>query len=217
MSMPQYNGATNADDPLVTPWNIAGWTAQAISQDSVQVTQFIGQNAPFPTNLVYVQVEAPYYDFDQNPLSGFLTFLTSEDFNVTSGGFTYRIPQRYAGVDNAYYAGGRNNRGTGKIYIRNGLVSVTLMATQNVAIVTDSGLPLTYHVVEHFLGGEQYDISISNSASSPVDLRSLIVPGSIVPFDYDPANPLGVAAYTPITPNPAQGTSLLTGIDGGSA
>ncbi len=216
MSMPAYNGATNADDTLVTPWNISGWTAQGISLDSIPVTNF-PETAGVPTNLVYAQVQARYLDFDNNPLSGFLTFLTSEDFTVTSGGVTYRMAQRYAGQDNAYYASGQNNWGSGKIYIRKGLMSVTLMCTQNSAIVTDSGLPLSYHVVEHFMGGQQYDIVISDSVVSPADLRSLIVPGSIAPFDDDPMFPMGNEGYIPIVPNPSTGTSILTGIDGGNA
>jgi hypothetical protein len=197
MSMPGYNGTNNADDPLVTPWNIAGWTAQAIPQDTIQATQF-PEGSGLPTNLVYVQVTGRYLDFDMNPLSGFLTFLTSEDFTVTSGGVTYRMPKRYAGQDNTYYPGGMNNWGSGRIFIRAGLMSVTLMATQNSAIVTDSGNPLTYHVIEHFLGGTQYDIVISDTAVSPVDLRSLIVSGSIASYDYDPQNPLGNESYQPI-------------------
>lgn len=199
MSTPSYNGATNADDPLVTPWNIRGWTAQAIPQDTVEVVDFAGGPAPLPSNLIYAQVQGVYFDFDGNPLSGFLTFLTSEDFSVVSNGVTYRIPQRYAGRDNTYFPGGMNNWGSGKIFIRLGLMSVTLMCTQNVAIITDSGNPLTYHVIEHFLGGQQYDIAISDSAVSPVDLRSLIVSGSIAPYDFDPQNPAGVQGYLPIT------------------
>lgn len=191
MTTPSYNGANNWDDPLVTPWNIMGWTAQAIPQDSIQAADNLFAAAPLPANLVYVVVQAPYFDFDGNPLSGFLTFQMSESFTVTSNGLTYRVPQRYAGRDNTALAGGRNNWGSGRIYIRRGLLSVTIMATQNVAIVTDSGNPLTYHVVEHFLGGQQYDIAIPDSAVSPVDLRTLIVPGTATPYAFDPAYPMG--------------------------
>jgi len=77
-------------------------------------------------------------------------------------------------------------------------MSVTLMTTQNSAIVTDSGNPLTYHVVEHFLGGQQYDIAIPDSAVSPTDLRSLIVPGTIQPYAFDPVFPLANEGYVPL-------------------
>lgn len=189
---PGYNGANNWDDPLVTPWNIEGWTAQNIPADTLQVAnELLTSAAPLPANLVYCQVQGMYLDFDNNPLSGFLTFQTSEGFTVVSNGVTYRVPQRYAGRDNSLYSGGRANWGSGRIYIRRGLMSVTLMTTGNIAIVTDSGSPLSYHVVEHFLGGQQYDIVIPDSAVSPVDLRSLVVQGSLTTYAYDPAYPMG--------------------------
>lgn len=215
MTVPSYNGAENQDDKLVQPWYIRGWTAQAIAADTVQVPSVTLSSgaAPLPSNLVYAQVQAPYFDFDNNPLSGFLTFLMSESITVTSNGLTYRLPARYAGRDSTLTPAGMNNWGSGKIYIRHGLMSVTLMTTQNSAIVTDSGNPLTYHVTEHFLGGQQYDIAISDGAVSPVDLRSVIVSGSIQPYGYDPMFPLGIESYTPITPV----AGVPNDIDGGSA
>jgi hypothetical protein len=195
MSMPQmptYNGANNSDDPLVTPWNIRGWTAQAIPQDTVAVTTAASPSAPLPSNLVYAVVQAPYYDFDNNPLSGFLMFCMSEAITVTSNGKTYRIPARYAGRDVSQFAGAQNAWGSGKIYIRHGLMSVLLMTTDNPAIVTDSGSPLTYHVTEHFLGGQQFDITLPTSSVSPVDLRSLVVSGSIQTYNFDPTNIAGM-------------------------
>jgi hypothetical protein len=212
MSTP-YNGANNSTDPLVTPWNIMGWSAQAIPMDTIQVANDINAPAPLPANLVYVQVTAQYLDFDNNPLSGFLSFMMSESITVVSNGITYRLPARLAGRDNSTGLG-ISNWGSGKIYIRRGRMSVTLMTTQNTAIVTDSGQPLTYHVVEHFLGGQQYDISIPNSAVSPVDLRSLIVPGSITAYGFDPMFPLGNEGYT--APAAAASNGLLD-LDGGSA
>ena len=192
MTTPSYNGANNQTDNLVTPWNIRAWTAQAIPQDTIQVANDINAPAPLPSNLTYVQVTAQYLDFDNNSLSGFLTFMMSESITVVSNGVTYRLAARPAGRDSMMNTLGINNWGTGRIYIRNGRMSVTLMTTQNSAIVTDSGQPLTYHVVEHFLGGQQYDISIPSSAVSPVDLRSLVVAGTVAPYAFDPVFPLGI-------------------------
>lgn len=189
MTMPGYNGANNQTDSLVTPWNIAGWTAQAIPADTVQVSDDLFAPSPLPTTLVYAQVNAPYFDLDNNPLSGFLTFMTSESVTVTSGGKNYRLPARYMGRDNASSPGGLNNFGTGRIYIRRGLMSVTLMCTDATGLVTDSGHPLTYHVVEHFLGGQQFDISVPSATVSPADLRSLAI-GSATSYAYDPADPM---------------------------
>ena len=193
--MPSYDGANNADDTLVTPWNIMGWTAQAIPQDTVEVAADLFGPSPLPASLVYAQVNAPYYDMDNNPLSGFLTFLMNDSVTITSNGIGYRMPARYAGRDNASTPGGMNNFGTGRIYIRRGLMSVTLMCTDMISLVTDSGNPLTYHVVEHFLTGQQYDITLPSASVSPVDLRSLIVSGSIAPYSYDPAYPMGNEGY----------------------
>lgn len=190
--MPSNNGANNQTDHLVTPWNIMGWTAQAIAADTIQVADDINAPSPLPSNLLYAQVTGQYLDFDNNSVSGFLSFLMSESITVVSNGITYRLPARYAGRDSMTDPMGLSNWGTGKIYIRHGRVSVTLMTTDNVAIATDSGKPLTYHVVEHFLGGRQFDIILPGSSVSPVDLGSLIVSGTIAPYSFDPMFPLGV-------------------------
>jgi len=57
-------------------------------------------------------------------------------------------------------------------------------------VTTDSGLPLTYHVVEHFLGGRIYDISVPTSAET-LDLSSLIIPGTTKKYKFDPVYPMG--------------------------
>jgi hypothetical protein len=200
MTTPTYNGTSNADDTLVTPWYIPGWTAQAIPADTIPAVGVIGggENTgssfspqPLPDFLQFVQVCAPYFDMDGNPLPGFVTFLMSDGITLTANGFTYRLPARYSGADNTLTPGGMNNWGNGKVYIRIGLMSVTLFATDNSTIVTDSGNPLTYHVVEHFPGGQQYDIAVPAATVSPADLRSLMV-SPADPYDYDPANPGGI-------------------------
>ena len=198
MTTPSNNGANNQTDPLVTPWNIMGWTAQNIPQDTIQVANDINAPSPLPSNLVYVELTATYLDFDNNSLSGFLSFQMSESITVTSNSITYRLPARYAGRDAGLTPDSLSNWGTGRIYIRRGRMAVVIMATVNSAIVTDSGNPLVYHVVEHFLGGQQYDISIPGNAVSPVDLRSLIVGGTIQPYAFDPMFPMGVEGYQPI-------------------
>jgi len=215
MTTPSYSGTNNFDDPLVQPWYIEGWTSQGVNQDTIQaVTGLLTAPAPLPVNLVYAVVTGMYIDMDSNPLSGFLTFQLSESFSVVSNGTTYRMPARYAGRDNTDLALSMNNFGTGKVYIRRGLMSVTLMTTSNPAITTDSGNPLTYHVVEHFLGGQQFDITISDAEVSPVDLRSLVVPGSITPYDYDPADPTANEGFSPSAPSMVVVPGI---IDGGTA
>jgi hypothetical protein len=213
MSMPAYNGADNADDTLVSAWNTPGWTAQSIAADTIQTTPGLFSAAPFPTDIIFAQLVAPYFDFDGNPLSGFLTFMMSEGITITNVGKAYRIPARYAGRDNSMTPGGLMNWGTGRIYIRNGTASVTIMCTQQTGLVTDSGSPLTYHVTEHFLGGQQYDIIVPSNTVSPDDIRSLIVSGSVQPYNYDPADPTANEGYTPLVPS----LSVNNDIDGGGA
>lgn len=198
MTTPSYNGANNATDPLVTPWNIRGWTAQAIPADTIEVANDPFAPSPLPSTLIYAQVNAPYFDMDNNPLSGFVSFMMSDSITISSAGKTYRLPARLAGRDNSLLPGGLNNWGTGRIYARRGLMSVTLMCTDAVGLVTDSGSPLTYHVVEHFLGGQQFDISVPSSTISPADLRSLIVSGTLAPYSFDPADPMANEGYQPI-------------------
>lgn len=208
-----YNGANNQTDTLVTPWNISGWTAQAIPADTVQVVPGVFSAAPFPSTVVFAQLTASYFDFDSNPLSGFLTFWQADNATLTTGGKSYRLPARYAARDNSMLPGGMNNWGTGRIYIRRGQVSVTLMCTDNTGIVTDSGAGLSYHVVEHFMGGRQFDITVPMATVSPADLFSLIVPGSITGYAYDPADPEANEGYVPVTP-----ASVMIGVvDGGTA
>jgi hypothetical protein len=45
-------------------------------------------------------------------------------------------------------------------------------------------------VTEHWQGGRRYQITVpSSSAPGPVDINSLIVPGSVKPYAYDPTFP----------------------------
>lgn len=216
VSMPAYNGANNQTDTLVTPWNIAGWSAQNIPADTIQVTPGVFSAAPFPSGVIFAQVTASYFDLDSNPLSGFLSFWQSDNATLTSGGKTFRLPARYAARDNSMLPGGMNNYGTGRIYIRHGEVSVTLLCTDNTGLVTDSDRPLTYHVVEHFTGGRQFDISVPMTTVSPADLSSLIVPGTIQAYSYDPADPMANEGYNPVIQD-VPSYVISNDIDGGSA
>lgn len=224
MTMPAYNGANNWNDPLVAAWNIPGWNAQAIPQDTIATTPGIFSPAPFPSSVVFAQLNGAYFDFDGNPLSGFLTFMMSESITLDVAGKVFRLPARYAGRDNSMTPGGMNNWGSGRIYIRSGVASVTIMCTAQTGLFTDSGQPLTYHVVEHFMGGQQYDITVPSNTVSPADLRALIVPGSVAAYSYDPADPAAVEPYVPLVlpagsdiDGGVAGASGQSDIDGGSA
>jgi hypothetical protein len=94
---------------------------------------------------------------------------------------------------------------SGKIFIYQGLLVVKLYATDNPNITTDNGLPLTYHVTEHFLGGVQFDISVPGASAPGVGLYGLVKAGTLRPWQYDPVNPMGtpqVGLELPCLPDP---------------
>jgi hypothetical protein len=217
--MPGYDGQENADDPLVQPWYIPGWTAQAAAADSVQVTA--GDLTPdgFPADLAYVNVTGSYYDLDGSPLGGFLTFLMSDNVTVTASGKTIRIPARLAGMTAQPTGYARQSWGSGIIYLERGHLAVTLLATDAEGMVTDSGDPLTYWVTEHFLGGRTYQVTVPAASDSPADISSLVVAGTASPYSYDPVSPMGSDLIPVLLPGSPQypGRTESRVIDGGYA
>jgi hypothetical protein len=161
-------------EPLANPWYTPGWSAQ--DPDYAIIPANIYQVAGFPSDAVYVTVTANFFDDDGNPISGYLTFYPSTSVTLTSDNVTTVIPQRFVGqnlwdIPGVYW-------GTGKMYLHNGNLLVNLLATDN-ASVSMSPVNFTYSVVEHWLGGRCYDISVPSNSSSPVDINSLIIPGSV--------------------------------------
>jgi hypothetical protein len=151
----------------------------------------------FPSDQLYVVLSQQYNDGDSNSLGGFLTFWPSSAFTITESGTTWRVPQRllgtatYPSVDSGVSPWAFSMEDTGRIFIYLGLLVVKLYATDNPNIVTDNGLPLTYHVTEHFLGGVQFDISVPGASTSGTGLYSLVKAGTLRPWQYDPVNPMG--------------------------
>lgn len=203
--LPIYNGTDYQNQPLVDAWWTRGWTAQTgefstmpAANDEFIQPKYVPAAQPgtfpnFPSNLAAVNVAASYFDMDGSPLPGFLTFQMSDSVTLQDPTGTYfRLPQRYAGNQNDGSSFAINNFGSGKIYIWKGLLQALLFATDNPGITTDSGGPFVWNVVEHFLGGRTFRITVpSASAPGPVDINTLIVAGSIQPGDFDPASPLG--------------------------
>lgn len=172
-------GVDYKGQPLLDAWWTPGWSAQNKDYPQVPQNQFATQG--FPQNLVYVNVTGNYFDTQANPLSGYLTFWPSDalTFNV-NGAVTY-MPQRYSGISQTVI--GINQMGSEKIFLWYGALSVSLLATDNANMTPAS---FTYHVKEHFKGGNQYDIVVpSADASSAININNLIIPGSIRPADED--------------------------------
>jgi hypothetical protein len=191
---PIYNGTFNADDPLVAPWWIPGWTAQDKISILADHESLVGLG--FPTNLSFCRIVHHFFDPNSSGIPGFLTFMMSDGITVTDGDRTVTMPQRLAGVMNTPNYLAFNNWGSGVIYLGGGFLDATFFCTdQTVAdstIVTDLGQPFTYYVTEHWMGGRQYQITLpSSDAPGPVDLNSLIVAGSVSRYPFDPANPMG--------------------------
>ena len=168
--MTAQQGIDYQGQPLIDAWWTPAWTAQ---NDSYIVTPFNPFTEPgFPTGLTYVEVTKNYFDFDGNPLSGYLTFYPSSPLTVTSGSTTATFPQRFAGQNLSPI--GLNEFGSGKIHLYYGQMRVSLLATDSTGISPSS---FTYHVKEHFLDGLEYDISVPK-LTTPVSLDSLVIPGS---------------------------------------
>lgn len=192
--VPTYNGTYNADDPLVAAWWIPGWTAQHKISIEAGQESLIGPG--FPNNLSFCQITHSYFDPNSSGIGGFLTIMMSDGITVTDGSQTVTMPQRLAGTMNQPQYLAYNNWGNGVLYLGGGFLNITLFCTdQAVAaatVVTDCGQPFTYWVTEHWMGGRQYQIAVpSADASEPVDLSTLIVPGSVQRYAYDPVNPMG--------------------------
>lgn len=179
MTTQTFGGPDYSNQPLLPPWYMVGWTAQAPTFQPAPVSPFAA--LPFPSDQVFVEITAMYYSGDGNPLAGYLTFQQSSDITITESGMTFRVPGRMVGLvpPGAYY--GYAYRGTGRIYLFRGRLDVNLMATDNPNVTADSGTALVYHVKEYFMDGQNYDISVPKATSGPADIRSLIVPGTVSP------------------------------------
>ncbi len=215
---PYYPGVDTYDQPLVDAWWTPGWNAQ--TKDYLVAPTLTGTfpGAP-PVN--YLVVTHGYYDDDGSPLPGFLTFLPSDNVTFTSGSSTWRIPARLSGTTtlSPQFTGFQwQQDASGSIYLYQGMLYVRLMCTDTSGIVTDSGDPLTYTVIEHFLGGQKFSVTTPSAdvATEPIDLYSLMVTGSNTPYPFDPTNVLldESPLTTPLVPS-AWGTG--GDIDGGGA
>lgn len=191
-----YTGTANITDRLVQPWFIPGWEAQNIPQDTVVAPSpnFSGVN--FPANLAFVNVTGNFVDPNSSGIGGFFTFMMSDSITVLDDGTYYRLPKRLTGSMNQRLAFAYNNWGNGVIYMYLGRLDCLLFATDQTTsgstITTDSGSPFCYWVTEHFLGGRQYQITVpSSDAGTSVDIETLIVTGTIRPYNFDPVFPMG--------------------------
>lgn len=190
---PEYTGTYNADDDLVAPWWIPGWTSQNKVAEPAGETPW---TAGFPRNLSFTRVTAQYSDPSGSGTPGFLTVAMSEAVTVTDNGQSYRLPARLTGVMSQRIGFAYANYGNGQLYLTGGHLDITLFCTDQAAdgtvLVTDSGAPLSYWVTEHMLGGRTYQVQVPASTSpGPADITGLIVQGTVRPYAYDPVNPLG--------------------------
>lgn len=175
-----FQGPDYSNQPLLPAWYIYGWTNQNPSYLPAPVSPFA--TTPFPSDQKFVNVQGNYYDGATNPLGGYLTFEQSDNITVTESGAVWRIPAGLVGIIPQGDWWGYNYQNSGKIYLVQGGLDVILAATDNPNITTDSGSPLVYHVKEYFYGGQNYDIMVPGADSStPVDIHTLIVSGTVEP------------------------------------
>jgi hypothetical protein len=176
-----FNPGTDVfNQPLRDAWWTPGWTAQNQSYIPVPPSQF--QEQGFPPGLIYVTVIGNYFDLDGNGNSGFLTFWPSSSLFITAGGGSTVLEQRFAGQNESFI--GMNQLGNGKIFIWNGQLAVTLLATDQPNVTSMTPASFSYHVTENFIGGREYDITVPSADmannTTGTDINSLIVPGSLV-------------------------------------
>lgn len=214
MSYPPYAGIDTYGQPNVDAWWTRGWTAQ---NQAYLTAPSPNGNVPGAASVTYVNVTHSYQDSDGSPLTGFLTFMPLDSASITQNGVTYRLPARLSGTTTfgPYTTGfGWHQDSSGSIYLYRGQLFVKLMQTDATGLVTDSGNPLTYLVIEHFEGGRKFQISVPGNSSDPVDLDSLMVAGTLEPYVFDPTNVLAneipsTSSYTASQPS--------QDIDGGDA
>jgi len=213
MSQP-YIGLGNDGEGgnYLSPWYTRGYTAH-LGANGVQDYSpliYAPPNDPtlsgFPLDQAMTVVQGRYFDADRDPLGGYLTFWPSSGFTITDtdsvsmqDNCTFYIPQRLLGtetwpsVDSGVSPWAFSMEGSGKIFIYEGLLVARLYSTDNPNVVTDNLQPLTYHVIEHFLGGRQYDILVPTS-DTPVQLTDCIIPMSVQPAsNFSAMVPLGSA------------------------
>ena len=189
MTFPPFAGVDTIDQPNIDAWWTRGWTAQ---NQAYLVAPSPDGNLPGNPDVTYVHITHAYRDEDGSPLPGFLTFMPLTSANITQNGTTWRLPARLSGTNtfSPFTGFGFHQDSSGAIYLFRGQLFARLMQTDASGLVTDSGNPLTYMVVEHFEGGRKFQISVPGDSTDPVDLDSLIVGGTLEPYIYDPTNVL---------------------------
>lgn len=218
---PGFYPPTTIDEtgPIIPPWYVRGWTAQQGPYLPVPSNPYSASF--FPTAETFTVLNQPYFDGDGNPLGGYLTFWPSSGFTLTDPNNTNKtwvVPQRllgtitWPGVDVGISPWAFSQEGSGHIFIYFGLCVVRLFNTDNPNLTTDNGLPLTYHVCEHFQGGRQYDITVpAATAYASGFYPELVVSGSVEPFPFDPVDPVGDVTgmqYTVAAPTPPPAANI---------
>lgn len=174
-------GVDYKGQPLLDAWWTRGWTSQNRNKASIQVPQQAFSAPGFPSGLSYTTVIGNYFDASANPLSGYLTFWPSDALTFTISGQTTYMPQRYSGINQTLI--GTNQMGNSRIYLWWGQLNVSLLATDNANMTPAS---FSYHVKEHFIGGQQYDILVPGADGNVgTDIHNLIVPGTVCPTQED--------------------------------
>lgn len=193
-----YPGIDTYDQTIQDAWWTPGWT----SQNQAWIPAPPNGLNPGNPQVTYVNVTHRYFDMDNNPLGGFLTFMPSDSATLTISGTSWRMPKRLTGIPLPVIIGpggpgwATNQFGSGKCYIQGGLLAVALMPTDISGLVTDGGQPLTYTVTEHMQNGSQYTITVPSASANGVDLGTLIVPETTQPYAFDPMFPLGNEGVT---------------------
>lgn len=200
--MTAQTGIDYQGQPLIDAWWTPAWTAQNQSYVITPPNPF--SEPGFPAGLTYVTIQTSRFDLDGNPISGYFTFFPSSPIMVTVDSVTAVFPQRFAGQN--LNPTGLNEFGGGKNHLYYGKLMVALLATDNTNVTPTS---FTYHVKENYLGGLEYDITVPKASSVPVQLESLIIPGSTSAQNEDQTMQIAVVSTEFVT---ADITAMAGGI-----
>jgi len=200
-----YDPQHNRTDNFLAAWYTRGYTAHLGANGEMVYTPLIASTpantdyASLPSAIgTYTEIHQQYFNPDHDPLGGFLTFMPSDSFTYTADGVSYRVPRRLSGtetwpsLDSGVSPWAFSMEGSGCIYIWLGFLVVKLFPTDIDSIVTDSGNPLTYHVIEHFQEGREFDITVPSSDTALDLTADCMIDGSMRPYQFDPVNPLGM-------------------------
>lgn len=145
---------TFTNDPILPPWYIPGWGVQHPSYPANTDTN---PALSLPTSLEFVNVVGTFFHIEGGPQPGSMTFTPSVALDWDDPDSEHVI---------------RLNPAQQKVYLNKGQLYITLLASDNENVTPNL---FSYHVVENWMGGQEYDIIVPKDVTQPVEIKTLVV------------------------------------------